>query len=71
RNHEKQVSIQILFGAKRQEEPFYTTSQKKILPPKVAKDFWHNPLKYLSTRSSGEQPGAAIVQERIIPPFSA
>jgi len=25
RNHEKQVSIQILFGAKRQEEPFYTT----------------------------------------------
>jgi len=26
RNHEKQVSIQILFGAKRQEKPFYTTS---------------------------------------------
>ncbi|MFZ4427552.1 MAG: hypothetical protein ACOYOO_10370, partial [Saprospiraceae bacterium] len=25
RNHEKQASIQILFGAKRQKEPFYTT----------------------------------------------
>jgi hypothetical protein len=30
RNHEKQVSIPILFGAKRQEEPFYTTPKKII-----------------------------------------
>jgi len=39
RNHEKQVSIQILFGAKRQEKPFYTTpASKKILSLKAAKD---------------------------------
>ncbi|MFZ4428548.1 MAG: hypothetical protein ACOYOO_15420, partial [Saprospiraceae bacterium] len=42
-NHEKQVSIQILFGAKRQENTFYTTSQKSLLPPAAAKDFLHNP----------------------------
>ena len=42
-NHEKQVSVQILFGAKRQEEPFYTTPYslgggcvKSLLPPSAA-----------------------------------
>ena len=36
RNHEKQVSIQILFGAKRQEKPFYTTPKIISQDPETA-----------------------------------
>ena len=50
RNHEKQVSIQILFGAKRRKKPFYTTSQNKILPLKAVKYFSYNPFQKVFSR---------------------
>ena len=52
RNHEKQVSIQILFGAKRQEEPFYTTPQNNILARSTMKRLFTQPrFKYKTSPS--------------------